>query len=68
VRAEDIKAGDVVAVNRDGDLYMDYDARPFIDQRVLVLQRNKNGTFQVQLPDGRKYSFASRNLDEVKES
>jgi hypothetical protein len=67
VRAEDIHPGTAVTVNRMVDLYMDYDARPFIGQKVHVLQRNKGGTFLVQLPDGRQRSFALRNLDEVKE-
>lgn len=52
-------------VNRKRDLFMDYDARPFIDQECVVLKRTKAGLIHVALAsDPRKtYVVAQYNVD-----
>lgn len=59
----EIKPGDKVRVNRSGDLFMEAEARPFIEQVVEVVKITKGGLYQIRLPDGRVYSLPKRNLD-----
>lgn len=54
--------GEMYSINGSGDLYMLDEARPFIGKNVRIVQRNKGGTYQVELSDGRRWSFAKRNL------
>jgi hypothetical protein len=62
-----IEIGQVVRVNSSGDLYMEYEARPYIGQEVTVVGRCRSGLYMVQLGDNQKSrrTFAKRNLDPV---
>lgn len=62
---DELKPGDQVMVNGLGDLYMDYDARPFMNRVVEFVKVTKAGLYQVRLADGRTYSFAKRNIDRL---
>jgi len=52
-------------VNGLNDLYMDFDARPFIGQECFIIKRTKGGLIQVALKSNIKkmHSFAQRNID-----
>lgn len=60
-----IEPGARCVINSSGDLYMDYDARPFIDQPCEVVKITKAGLVMVRLlADPKKVmSFAKRNVD-----
>lgn len=55
--------GQRVRINSRGDLYMSYEARPFIGQEVTIVRRQKGGKWRVRLDDGREMAFAERNID-----
>lgn len=57
--------GDLCTVNDSRDLYMEYEARPFIGQRCVFIKVTKGGLMQVALEsDSRKIrSFPKRNVD-----
>ncbi len=59
---EQYKPGALCVINGLGDLYMEYEARPFIDKQCTVVKRTKGGLIEVEL-DGKRYSFAQRNVD-----
>jgi len=57
--------GKTCVINGLNDLYMDYDARPFIGQECFVIKRTKSGLIQVALRSNirKMYSFAQKNID-----
>jgi len=60
----DLKPGDQCFVNGIGDLFMDSDARPFINQRCVFLKKTKAGLMQVALAIDPKQqrSFSLKNI------
>lgn len=52
-------------INRNGDLWMDHDAREFIEKPCKFLKITKAGLYQVALEaDERKvYSFPKKNVE-----
>ena len=64
MQTPDPKVGESYEVNRDGDLYMDARARPFIERRCKVLKQTKGGAWLVEHPEnGTTISLAKRNLN-----
>ena len=59
------KEGDPCTVNGAGDLYMVFEARPFIDAECEFVKVTKSGLVMVRLKSDPKqtYSFAKRNVD-----
>jgi hypothetical protein len=58
-------AGTPCTVNRDGDLFMEYEAREFIGAKCVIVKRTKSGLIQVALAENKKrvYSVPARNID-----
>lgn len=52
-------------VNRSGDIYMTYEARPFIGADCEIVKRTKGGKIMVRLKSNplQQFSFAQRNVD-----
>jgi hypothetical protein len=63
--SEEFVAGAECTINGSGDLYMTYEARPFIGAACIIIKRTKAGLIQVQLKADPKmrYSFPERNVD-----
>lgn len=57
--------GQTCTVNGVGDLFMEYDARPFLGSACVVVKITKSGLIQVALKTDPKmvYSFPKRNID-----
>jgi hypothetical protein len=58
------RAGDHVRVNGDGDLRMDWDARPHVGCEAVIIKQCKSGLYQVRTMHG-VISLPKRNLDAV---
>ena len=58
------KPGTPCIVGPTGDLYMEYDARDFIEVPCEIVQRNKSGKIMVRLVSDpkRTYSVPARNI------
>lgn len=56
--------GSPCTVNRNGDLYMEYESREFIDAECEIVKKTKAGLIQVALKNNPKrfYSVPQRNI------
>lgn len=63
-----IENGATCTLNGAGDLAMDFDARPFIGSKCVVIKTTKAGLVQVALVEDRRrtYSAPQRNVEEAK--
>ena len=57
--------GKSCTINTSGDIYMDYDARPFIGSDCHIVKRTKGGRILVALAErpSMQYSFAQKNVN-----
>lgn len=61
---ETAKEGDACTVNGEGDLYMCYEARQFIDAECEFMKQTKSGLVMVRLKSDPKqmFSVGRRNI------
>lgn len=60
----DLQPGDICFINGRGDLFMDGEVRPFINQRCVFIKKTKAGLFLVALEADQKqrYSAPQKNI------